>query len=123
MRVKARRISPFRLYGIIAFALAIAVAVILYKWLSLGQIVCWLISINLVSFLFFGFDKTAATSKWLRIPEDVLFSLVLLGGCVGGLGGMVLFRHKVSKSSFQRVFWTIVAMEIAGVCLWYFVIR
>jgi uncharacterized membrane protein YsdA (DUF1294 family) len=31
---------------------------------------------------------------------------------------MFLFRHKIRKGSFQRVFWAIAVLEIAGVIAW-----
>lgn len=120
MSPKTKHPSPFRLYGIIALLLSIGGAVLLYEGPSWSPLVSWLASVNVVAFLFYGFDKMKAKADGLRVPENVLHGLVLFGGCVGGLGGMKLFRHKTRKGSFQRVFWTIVALEIAGACAWLF---
>ena len=106
------------LYGIIAILFSIGGAIALYIWLSWSLLVSWLVSVNVVTFLFYGFDKMRAKGDGRRVPENVLHGLVLLGGAVGGWGSMKLFRHKTRKGSFQRIFWVIVALEIAGVCAW-----
>ncbi|MFC1925971.1 DUF1294 domain-containing protein [Chloroflexota bacterium] len=110
--------SPYKLFGIIALLLSTGSAALLYLGLSWNLLLSWLISVNVVTFLFYGYDKGRAQGGGLRVPEKVLHGLVLIGGCVGGLGGMFLFHHKTSKSSFQRVFWAIVLLEIAGVVAW-----
>ena len=118
MSPKAKHKSPFRLYGIIAALLSIGGSIALYIGPSWSPLVSWLVSVNVVTFLFYGFDKMRAQGGGLRVPENVLHGLVLLGGCVGGLSGMFLFHHKTRKGSFQRVFWAIVVLEIAGVLAW-----
>ena len=64
-----------------------------------------LISIN---FLLFGYDKFQAKRNGWRIPERVLLGLTLLGGGIGGLAGMLVFRHKTRKT----VFWLAAIVEI-----------
>ncbi len=118
MSPKAQHTSPFMLYGTIAILLSIGVALPLYIWLSWSLLISWLISINLVTFLSYGFDKMRAKGGGLRVPENVLHGLVIIGGGVGGLGGMVLFHHKTRKGKFQLVFWPIVALQIAVACVW-----
>lgn len=56
--------------------------------------------INYVAFTLAGYDKYSATKNKRRIPENTLFSMALLGGSVGLLSAMLLFRHKTSKRSF-----------------------
>lgn len=63
-------------------------------------IITFIISINLVSFLIYGLDKLKAkTDRW-RIPEFNLLLLGLLGGGIGSIIGMVIFKHKLSKKKF-----------------------
>jgi len=118
MSPKAKHTSPFRLYGIIALLLSIGGSIALYIGLSVDLLLSWLVSVNVVAFLFFGFDKMRAQGGGLRVPENILYSLVLLGGFVGGISGMFLFRHKTRKSSFQRIFWAIIVLEIVIVAVW-----
>lgn len=110
--------SAFRLFGLFTLLLSIGGAVLLYLGLSWSLIVSWLISVNLVTFLVFGYDKVRALGGGLRVPENILHGLILLGGCIGGLGSMFLFRHKTRKGSFQQIFWVIVVLEIAGGIAW-----
>lgn len=67
-------------------------------------LVCALFAaISLVSFCLYGADKSKAKrGKW-RIPERVLLGFSFFGGAVGGLLGMLLFRHKTK----HWYFWTV----------------
>lgn len=60
----------------------------------------YLIAINLFSFILFGIDKKKAERKEWRISEASLIGASLLGGSVGALVGMVIFKHKLSKKAF-----------------------
>ena len=60
----------------------------------------YLIGINILTFLIYGVDKwKAKRDKW-RIPEDTLIWLAIVGGSVGALLGMYLFRHKTKHKKF-----------------------
>lgn len=54
----------------------------------------YLAAVNLVTFAVYGIDKARARRDKWRVPEKTLFLLPLLGGSVGALLGMWLFRHK-----------------------------
>lgn len=58
------------------------------------------IPLNFINFLLFGYDKFQAKRGGWRIPERVLLGLSLLGGGIGGLAGMLTFRHKTRKNIF-----------------------
>lgn len=62
-----------------------------------------LISANLSTFIIYGIDKIQARSKNKRVPEIVLYTIALLGGSIGAIIAMKLFRHKTAKRSFQLV--------------------
>lgn len=56
--------------------------------------------INIVTFAMFGYDKhNAVYGKW-RIPEFLLLVLSFVGGSLGALIAMWLFRHKTKKRTF-----------------------
>ena len=60
----------------------------------------YLIGINVVTFLLYGIDKwKAQRGKW-RIPEETLIWLAVVGGSIGALIGMYLFRHKTKHRKF-----------------------
>jgi len=56
--------------------------------------------INLITFLVWGFDKWRAQNQQWRVSERILFSLIILGGAIGALVGMKIFRHKTRKTMF-----------------------
>lgn len=56
---------------------------------------------NFATFLLFGLDKCCATKNArTRIAELVLYYMTFIGGPIGALVGMVVFRHKISKKEF-----------------------
>jgi uncharacterized membrane protein YsdA (DUF1294 family) len=64
-------------------------------------LLAWVGLFSAWTFLLFGFDKwRAGRSGARRIPESSLLWASAVGGWPGGLLGIVLFRHKSSKSSF-----------------------
>ena len=60
----------------------------------------YLIIINLVTFAVFGIDKFNAIHHRSGIRVSTLFRLSLIGGSIGGLAAMYLFRHKTQKLNF-----------------------
>jgi uncharacterized membrane protein YsdA (DUF1294 family) len=67
---------------------------------SLRNIVIYLVLINLITFLAMYLDKKKAKKGSFRTKESTLFGLVMLGGGVGGILGMKIFRHKTKKPAF-----------------------
>lgn len=61
----------------------------------------WLAVINAAGFLLMGLDKWKARRGAWRIPEKTLFTAALLGGTVGVIAGMKLFRHKTRHGQFK----------------------
>ncbi|MBQ3307473.1 MAG: DUF1294 domain-containing protein [Bacilli bacterium] len=59
------------------------------------------ILINILEFSLMGIDKYKAINNSWRIPEKLLFGIALIGGSLGGILGMEIFRHKTKKRSFQ----------------------
>lgn len=59
------------------------------------------IAANLIAFVQMAIDKRLATKQKNRISEAQLIAPTLFGGIVGVLLGMMLFRHKTVKKSFQ----------------------
>ena len=80
----------------------------------------YLILINALGLLFMLLDKQFAKKGMYRIPEAVLLGTALLGGSLGCLLGMYLFRHKTRKAKFRYGIPLILALQIAA---YYFLIR
>lgn len=67
---------------------------------SLTILIYYFLLINLAGFLLMGIDKhKARRGKW-RIPEKTLFLTALIGGSVGSIVGMRVFRHKTKHTAF-----------------------
>ena len=73
---------------------------------------CYILIINLIAFLLFGIDKYKAKNGLWRIPEKVLFLFAILGGSVGALIGMEVFRHKTKHKSFTSGIPAILIIQI-----------
>lgn len=56
--------------------------------------------INALALLLMLADKQRAKKHRWRIPESVLLASAALGGSLGALLGMCLFRHKTCKAKF-----------------------
>ena len=84
----------------------------LIQMLTPKNIIIYLLIINLLSFLSKAIDKWKAKRGAWRIPEQTLISLVLLGGGIGGIIGMYLFKHKTKKPRFYIGFPVILILEI-----------
>ena len=61
----------------------------------------WFAAFSAVTFFAFGFDKWKASRSGSRISESSLALLGAIGGWLGGLIGMLVFRHKTSKWTFK----------------------
>lgn len=83
-------------------------------------VLAWLLSINAVTLLVFGWDKWAARANRRRVAEWDLLMLVLLGGTIGALVAMPLFRHKTLKTAFRRRFWLVLILQGILVLAWVF---
>ncbi len=68
---------------------------------------------SLAAFIMMGLDKSKAKNGKWRIPEKTLFLPVILGGGLGGILGMYLFRHKTKHWYFKLGFPLIFILEAA----------
>ena len=60
----------------------------------------YLIAVNVAAWIMYGLDKWKARSGKWRISERNLLIVALIGGSVGALAGMLMFRHKTKKPKF-----------------------
>ena len=80
----------------------------------IGYILIYLAVINIIAFIVCGVDKSAAKKKSWRVPEKTLFLLAIVGGSIGVLAGMYLFRHKTKHWYFV---WGIPAILVLQIVL------
>lgn len=79
---------------------------------TIPNILIYLLVINLITFLAMGIDKKKAQKGKWRISESALLSLVVLGGGIGGIAGIYVFRHKTKKLRFTIGFPVVLISEI-----------
>lgn len=84
-------------------------------------LIIYLIIINLTGFLAMAIDKRRAKKGEWRIKEGTLFMITLLGGGIGTISGMYVFRHKTKKLKFTVGLPTILLVEV--VLIIYLLIR
>ena len=73
----------------------------------------YLAVMSLIAFAAFGLDKFKAKMNRWRIPERTLFLLAILGGGVGAVLGMKVFRHKTRHSQFVFGIPAIMILQLA----------
>ena len=84
-------------------------------------ILVYLVIMNLIAFLLMGADKKKANAKAWRIPEKTLFLPAILGGSIGAILGMQVFRHKTKHWYFKYGMPAILILQLVAVgAIWYF---
>lgn len=76
----------------------------------------YLLLINALSFLLMLADKQKARKKRWRIPEATLLGIAAIGGSLGALAGMYLFRHKTLHFKFSLGVPVLLALHILFLC-------
>lgn len=93
-------------------------------WGFVGPFWPWLVGylllVNLAAFFLMGSDKRRAQREGARrIPEKTLFLAALLGGSLGAILGMRLFRHKTKHWYFVWGMPAILLLQLAlGLWVW-----
>lgn len=75
-------------------------------------VLAYIVIVNVVTFYLYGFDKRQAKRGGRRIPERTLLGLSAIGGSLGALSAMNLFRHKTRKPKFYLGVPLLFAMQI-----------
>lgn len=83
-------------------------------WWVLGAAV----AINLVTFMVYAFDKSAAQNGQWRAKESHLHLLSLAGGWPGAWFAQQWLRHKSRKAEFRAVYWATVVLHCAALGAW-----
>lgn len=71
-------------------------------WWIFAYLVLILI-MSIISFFFYRLDKRKAEKGRWRISESILLGLGVLGGALGALVGMKVFRHKTKHWYFWAI--------------------
>ena len=81
----------------------------------------YLLLVNAAGFLLMLVDKIKAKRNLWRIPEATLMGVAAIGGSIGAIAGMNLFRHKTKHPKFYIGLPVILALQImAAICIVFF---
>ena len=79
------------------------------------EIFYWYLAIiNALVLVVYGGDKLFAKLDSWRVPEKVLLLLALLGGSIGALLAMQIFRHKTRHLKFRYGVPMILLLQVAA---------
>ncbi len=75
-------------------------------------LIVYFVIVNIVGFALMGIDKHKAKKRAFRIPEATLFIVAIIGGSIGSILGMYMFRHKTRHWYFVYGMPFILAVQI-----------
>lgn len=108
----AKRRDPYRWFVAVGVGLAAAAGGALAYGPGVGPVPAYGLAVSMATFILCAYDKRVAGTEGMRVPESVLLGAAFLGGSLGLLLAMRLFRHKTRKKSFRRKLLVIVALQI-----------
>ena len=77
------------------------------------ETICYLLAINIATFLLYGIDKYKAKKNQRRISEATLLTMAAIGGSIGAWAGMQLWHHKTMHKKFKYGIPLIIIMQVA----------
>ncbi|MGO4690566.1 DUF1294 domain-containing protein [Glaciibacter sp. 2TAF33] len=83
---------------------------------AMWPIPIWVAGLYLVAsiacFIVYAADKSAATARRWRVPENTLILVGVVGGWPGAILAQQMLRHKTQKAAFRAVFWRSVLVNL-----------
>ena len=103
--------------------------VLMLGWVALlawgfwaGRLPWWVLgaalAVNLLTFLVYAIDKSAAQNGQWRTKESHLHLLSLAGGWPGAWFAQQWLRHKSRKVEFRAVYWVTVVLHCGALGAW-----
>ena len=90
------------------------------------QVLCilfvYLLIINIIAFALMRADKKRARANTWRIPEKTLFLSAILGGSIGAIVGMQVFRHKTKHWYFKYGMPAILILQLLAAAIFWYVV-
>lgn len=80
----------------------------------------YIIAVNFIGLFLMGLDKYKAKKRLWRIPESTLFIVAIIGGSLGSIIGMHLFRHKTRHWYFVYGLPVILVLQLIIICAIYY---
>jgi len=78
----------------------------------LRLLLIWILLVSIFAFFRMGWDKRRANNKQSRVSEKHFFILAAIGGTLGILLGMRIWRHKTQKWKFKGPIYGILAAQL-----------
>lgn len=69
----------------------------IFEVIQIEWIIIYIIAINLFGLFIMFYDKRKAEKGQWRIKEGTIMLVTLLGGGIGTISGMYIFRHKTKN--------------------------
>ena len=76
------------------------------------ETICYLLAVNIATFLLYGIDKYKAKKNQWRISEATLLTMAAIGGSIGAWAGMQLWHHKTMHKKFKYGIPVIIIMQV-----------
>ena len=86
----------------------------MYQWLFI-----WCLILGIYAFFRMGWDKRKARQEGWRTSEMHFFVVAALGGSLGVLLGMKIWRHKTQKWLFKGPVYGIIWLQLIGIVAYY----
>lgn len=80
-------------------------------------VIFYLLAANLLTFVTYGIDKWKARHNRWRVREAALLLLAALGGSIGALLAMRVFRHKTQHKKFRYGVPALLLVQLAIACV------
>ena len=78
----------------------------------MSYLLAWYATASVIIYVLYAWDKRAAIKQRQRVSEKTLHWLALLGGWPGAWCAQQQLRHKTQKTSFRRVYWGMVLLNL-----------
>ena len=79
----------------------------------------YLLIVNVLAFIIYGFDKYQARKAGRRIPEATLLIWAGIGGSIGAWMGMKLWHHKTLHKKLKYGIPILITMQVTFVVYMY----
>ena len=76
------------------------------------ETICYLLAVNITTFLVYGIDKYKAKKERWRISEATLLMMAVIGGSIGAWSGMRLWHHKTMHKRFKYGIPIIIILQV-----------
>ena len=87
--------------------------------MTLRVILIYLLIVNILAFILYGIDKKRARNNQWRLSEKTLILSAVIGGSIGAILGMQVFRHKTKHWYFKYGLPVILIIQVvAGIFVW-----